>query len=79
MFRQFPKISFCIAVLFSILLSQVSCTNADKKKDSNIAGDNLFFDYQVTAEEGNDNLTVLLQYRVGDEEGDGITIGEPGK
>lgn len=53
-----------------------SCSN---KKDDAVNPEAIYFDYKVTAAEGNDNLTVLLQYRAGGEEGDGIFITEPGK
>ena len=54
-----------------------SCKNADK----NIAvdPDSIYFDYTITGQEGDDNLTVMLQYKDGDEEGKAFAIEEPGK
>lgn len=37
--------------------------------------DALWFDYQVTGKEGNDNLTIMLQYKYGGEDGDAIAAG----
>jgi len=55
--------------------------SACKGKNDKIATDpeNIFFDYKITAEEGDDNLTVLLQYKYGDEEGYAFAIDKPGK
>ena len=66
-------------LLFSIPVLLISCTNTDKENVDKTDPDNIYFDYKVTAAEGNDNLTVLLQYRAGGEEGDGVSITEPGK
>ncbi len=79
MFRQDLRNHYAATLLFSILVLLISCTNTDKEMGNNADPDNLYFDYQITAAEGNDNLTVLLQYRAGDEEGEGISITEPGK
>lgn len=37
--------------------------------------DELWFDYQVTGKEGNDNLTIMLQYKYGGEDGEAIVAG----
>jgi hypothetical protein len=75
MFRQFSRNSFTIILLFSILVLLISCTDTDKKNGNNTDPDNIYFDYEITAAEGNDNLTVLLQFRVGGEEGDAVSVG----
>lgn len=79
MLRQFSKNPFIRVVMFSISVLLISCTNTDKENVHIADPDNIYFDYQVTAAEGNDNLTVLLQYRAGGDEADGIFITEPGK
>jgi hypothetical protein len=50
------------------------CMN-EKKSDKIVDPDTIYFDYQVTGEEGNDNLTILLQYRDGGEEEDAVSAG----
>jgi hypothetical protein len=78
---------FCIAQMISMnrfflfFVSSILFLGCNNKKDSDkgVNPDNIYFDYQVTAAEGNDNLTIMLQYRSGGEEGDGISIAEPGK
>ena len=41
--------------------------------------ENTWFDYQVSGEEGDDNLTVKFQFKNGWEEGDAFSVDEPGK
>ncbi len=57
-----------------------SCTN-NKEPDSSDEVDTeaIYFDYQVRGEEGNDYITVLLQFRYGGENGGTLTLEEPGK
>ena len=57
-------LTICLPVIL------ISCKSKDKKlPDKNIA-DNIYFDYKISAEEGYDNLTVLLKYRDDDKNGD---------
>ena len=42
-----------------------SCKNSDKK--DTVDPDIIYFDYKITGQEGDDNLTVMLQYKDGDE------------
>ena len=57
-----------------------SCTN-NKEPDSSdeVDPEAIYFDYQVKGEEGNDYITVLLQFRFGGENGGTLTLNEPGK
>lgn len=57
--------------IFSVLL--ISACNT--KRDVQINTGELYLDYAVNAEEGNDNVTVLLQFRDGGEDEDGIYTG----
>jgi hypothetical protein len=50
----------------------ISCNN---KREDALNPEAIYFDYKITGEEGSDKLTVLLQYRVGGEEGDAVSIG----
>ena len=60
-------LTICLPVIL------ISCKSKDKKlPDKNIA-DNIYFDYKISAEEGYDNLTVLLKYRDGDKTGEAFT------
>jgi hypothetical protein len=56
-----------------------SCQNDEAGRKSAIEGDETFFDYQVSAEEGRAEATVRLQYKKGDENGEAITLEKPAK
>ena len=57
-----------------LLISFWGCNNKmDRKYAMN--PDALWFDYQVTGKEGNDNLTIMLQYKYGGEDGNAIAAG----
>ncbi|MBK9939621.1 MAG: hypothetical protein IPP02_14815 [Chitinophagaceae bacterium] len=78
MLRQFSRNLYVIALLFSINVSMISCSTADKENIDNADPDNIYFDYKVTAAEGDDNLTVMLQYMDG-EGGDAFAVEDPGQ
>ena len=59
------------------IINLLACNNQKDKNDIN--PESIYFDYQITGEEGNDNLTIMLRYRDGDKEGDAISIGDPGR
>ena len=62
-------------LLISSTLYFFACNN---KKDKNYEPkpEAIYFDYQITGKEGDDNLTVMLQYRDGGEDGDAIAVGK---
>ncbi|HQX98123.1 MAG TPA: hypothetical protein PLT02_14585 [Chitinophagaceae bacterium] len=64
------KLSVKKILLITLLISGVSCGSKDKKVDTTLEIDNIYFDYKISAEEGYDNLTVLLKYRNDDKNGD---------
>lgn len=66
-----------VSFFFLLLLFYgTSCSN-EKPGDKEVNQENIYFDYKVTANEGDDMLTVMLQYRDG-EGGDAISIRETG-
>lgn len=68
-----------IVVLFLGIAAIVTgCKNKDKVVKNGIDADWIYFDYTVTAEEGNENVTCVFQYKSYDAEGRAINI-EPGK
>src|SRR3982751_3699325 len=66
-----------ILFLGIIVLLLASCRSKDKK--AHMDTENTWFDYQISGEEGDDNLTVKLQFKNGWEEGDAFSVDEPGK
>ncbi|OSZ80619.1 hypothetical protein CAP36_05035 [Chitinophagaceae bacterium IBVUCB2] len=55
------------------------CSGKDKSASTSFDPENIFFDYKISGRETDDNLTVLLQFRDGGEEGDAISVAEWGK
>jgi hypothetical protein len=53
----------------------VSCKSRDK--NALPGGSELFLDYKIIAEEGNDNLLVMAQFKEGGEEGDALLLETP--
>jgi hypothetical protein len=70
---QFFSLLFFISSIFFF-----ACSNKDDTSKT-VDPDDLYFDYKIAGEHGNDTITILLQYRVAGIEGDAISIGEIGK
>jgi len=67
-----------IILLTGCCLLLYACRN--KNDDTAIADPaEIWFEYTITGKEGDDNITVMLQYRDGGEDGEGISIPVPGK
>ncbi len=71
---------FILALFFSL----VSCNNSNESES--VIGrmdetdlESVFFDYKINAEEGDDNLTIMLQFRFEDIEGESIIVDDAGK
>jgi hypothetical protein len=54
------------------------CKNKDEQKEEAASGD-VFFDYRITGEDGNDSVTCFFQYRHGGPDGDAVIWPEKGK
>jgi|CXWL01.1.fsa_nt_gi hypothetical protein len=67
-----------VVVFFILGIVFIACNNK-KDKPYKTNPEAIWFDYKIIGEESDDNLTVMLQYRAGGEEGDAIAVGEPGK
>jgi len=62
--------------LFLILMS---CTSNEIGNIKDVNPDAVFFDYDIRAEEGNEDVTVNLQYRMGGKNGTTLVLDEPSK
>ena len=63
--------------LFVFSVSSILFLNCNNKKGNDeVNPDAVYFDYQITGKEGDDNLTVLLQYRDGGQDGDAVSMGK---
>lgn len=60
-------------VFFLACLIFFSCKS---NKEDAVNPEAIYFDYKITGEEGNDNLTVLLQFREGGVGGEAVSIGK---
>ena len=56
-----------------------SCTSNEIGNIKDVNPDAVFFDYEVWAEEGKEDVTVNLQYRMGGENGTTLVLDEPSK
>ena len=71
--KSFISFLFPAVILFS-------CTNnREPESTGEVNPEAIYFDYQVRGEEGNDYITVLLQFRFGGENGGTLILEEPGK
>ncbi|MGB3006384.1 MAG: hypothetical protein WBC06_07755 [Chitinophagaceae bacterium] len=66
---------FYFLILTAFLVS--SCKNNEIGNSDDVNPETIFFDYQVKGEEGNENVTVLLQFRFAGENGTTLTLNEP--
>jgi hypothetical protein len=65
--------------LFQIVLLIIlgGCSSNDRKHKPDDDKNQLFLDYKIIAEEGNDNLLVMAQFKKGGEEGDALSLQTP--
>jgi hypothetical protein len=61
------------------LVSVASCNSEDKKASVKQSPPALYTDYKITAEEGSENVIVLLQFREDGAEGNAIALGQGSK
>jgi len=74
------RTSFITSILFSIsIFSLFSCTSNEIGNSKDVNPDAVFFDYEIWAEEGKEDVTVNLQYRMGGKNGTTLVLDEPSK
>lgn len=61
------------------LLSFFSCTSNEIGNSKDVNPDAVFFDYEIWADEGKEDVTVNLQYRMGGKNGTTLVLDEPSK
>ena len=61
----------------SIIIILSACIDSPVN-EKQIGSESIFFDYKISGEEGNDSVTVMLQFRLGGAYGPTIGIEEPG-
>ena len=70
-----------IASVFVLIsaFSLFSCTSDEIGNSKDVNPDAVFFDYEVWAEEGKEDVTVNIQYRMGGKNGTTLVLDEPSK
>lgn len=66
-------------LLFISIFLIYSCTSNEIGNSEDVNPDAVFFSYEVWAEEGRDNVTVKLQYRMGGSNGTTLVLNDPSK
>jgi hypothetical protein len=72
---QFGLKDICLVSLVFLF----SCTSNEIGNSKDVNPDAIFFDYEVWAEEGKEDVTVNLQYRMGGKNGTTLVLDEPSK
>lgn len=71
---------FSISILISTLtFSFISCTSNEVGNSKDVNPESIYFDYKVWGEEGDDDVTVKLQYRFAGANGTTLVLDEPAK
>jgi len=74
------RTNFITSILVSIsIFSLLSCTSNEIGNSKDVNPDAVFFEYEVWAEEGKEDVTVNLQYRMGGKNGTTLVLDEPSK
>ena len=68
-----------ITVWLVSILFLVSCTSDEIGSSKDVNPDAVFFDYEIWAEEGKEDVTVNVQYRMGGKNGTTLVLDEPSK
>src|SRR5436189_1485026 len=67
-----------ISILISIFFL-LSCTSNEIGNSKDVNPDAVFFDYKIWADQGQEDITVNLQYRMGGKNGTTLVLDEPSK
>jgi len=65
--------------LFFLFLTTIfiGCSNSEIGDSDDVKAENIFYDYKIWGEEGNNTVTCLLQYRFGGKNGTTLILKEP--
>ena len=70
---------FNLFFLLIALFFFTSCTSNEIGNAKDVNPESIYFDYKIWGDEGNDNLTLKLQYRFGGVNGTTLTLEKPAK
>jgi len=67
-----------VFLFFVLVIPIVGCTDLDKASENKVDQSRIYFDYIITAEENNETVVCVFQFRDGDAEGKTLDV-EPAK
>ena len=74
------KFQFGVMAIWSVsILFLLSCTSDEIGSSKDVNPDAVFFDYEIWAEEGKEDVTINVQYRMGGKNGTTLVLDEPSK
>jgi hypothetical protein len=73
-----PRILFSLFLFLSLLLF-LSCNSNEIGSTKDVNPETIYFDYKLWGEEGNDDITLMLQYRYAGKNGTTLVLDEPAK
>lgn len=71
------RIIFFISASILTLIFLSSCTSNEIGNSNDVNPDAVFFDYEIWGEEGKEDVTINLQYRMGGPNGTTLVLSEP--
>ncbi len=69
--------SFCAVLLASVMIAVLGCTSHDQRPGKKVNPDLVFLDYRIWGDEERNIVTVTLQFRQGNRDGDAISLVHP--
>src|SRR4026208_282257 len=78
MYSTKPSATLSFSILVSILIL-TACNSNEIGSSKDVNPETIYFDYKLWGEEGNDDITLMLQYRYGGKNGTTLVLGEPSK
>jgi len=66
-------------IILSIFIctSLLACTSNEIGNSKDVNPDTIWFDYRISGEEGKEEVTTMLQFRFGGENGTTLVLNEP--
>ncbi len=68
---------YLIFPAFILLLFAPGCNSNESGNAKDVNPERIYFDYRISGEEGNDSITIILQYRFGGRNGTTLVLQDP--
>lgn len=73
------KREYLLTLTSTLILFLISCTSNEIGNSKDVNPDAVYFDYEIWCEEGREDVTINLQYRMGGKNGTTLVLDEPSK